>query len=88
MGGHTMREGLTVGRSLSAAAIVYLGGMGVNGVLLVFRAMPGGCSRGSVQPVRNQRSKRLLEQAQVDGAAGDRNGRRLPYLRRGHRVSQ
>ena len=31
MGGHTMREGLTVGRSLSAAAIVYLGCMGVNG---------------------------------------------------------
>ena len=28
MGGHTMREGLTVGRSLSAAAIVRMGGVG------------------------------------------------------------
>ncbi len=31
MGGHTMREGLTVGRSLSAAVIVRLGWAGVNG---------------------------------------------------------
>ena len=35
MGGHTMREGLTVGRSLSAAAIVRLGRAGVNGALLL-----------------------------------------------------
>ncbi len=31
MGDHTMREGLTVGRSLSAAAIVRLRRAGVNG---------------------------------------------------------
>ena len=31
MGGHTMREGLTVGRSLSAAEIMRLGGAAVNG---------------------------------------------------------
>ena len=33
MGGHTMREGHTVGRSLSAAAIVRLGRAAVNGGL-------------------------------------------------------
>ncbi len=32
MGGRTMREGLTVGRSLPAAAIVRLGWAGVNGI--------------------------------------------------------
>ncbi len=47
MGGHTMREGLTVGRSLSAATIVRLGGAGVNG-FVAFSSTP------SAQPQRLQ----------------------------------
>jgi hypothetical protein len=47
MGGHTMREGLTVGRSLSAAAIVRLRRAGVNGSVAFYStpsAQPRACS--------------------------------------------
>ena len=47
MGGHTMREGLTVGRSLSAAAIVRLRRAGVNGSVAFYTTpstQPRACS--------------------------------------------
>ena len=64
---------------LPAAVIVRLGRAGVNRD----RARRGVCSRGSVQPLRSRRTRRLLEQARTAGAAGrDRMGSRraVSYL--------
>ncbi len=71
---------------LPAAVIVRLGRAGVNRD----RARPGGYRRGSVQPVRSRRSRRLVGVAHISWAGYGHNGsglRGIPYLLRGHRVS-
>ncbi len=85
MGGHTMRVGLTVERSLSAVAIVRLGGAGVNGALTKRSAHDPmteepACSTGAdhgriLRPVRTHRGGELPNAGDAVSRQGEDGGR-------------